>query len=374
MKIIIIGTAYPLRGGIAHYNALLAEELSKKHTVETITFKRQYPRLLFPGKTQEESGGEHHAAPAPQLVDSINPFNWLAVARRIRTHTPDLLIFKYWLPFFGPCFGTIARFATRGTHTKVLFICDNVIPHEHRLGDRPFTAFAFKQADYFIVQSASVERDLQLFWPHAAYRNVPHPIYHMFGAAIDKKVARNALGIRAQHVLLFFGYVRAYKGLHVLLEAVARIAPQLDLQLLVVGEFYDDEQKYRRQITALKLDHHVMLYPDYVANDAVSLYFSAADAVVLPYISATQSGIAQIAYNFNKPVIASDVGGLGEVVRDNMTGFLVPPNDPEALANRIFAFYAESKENVFASHVREEKQKYSWENLSRSIEELAGTR
>jgi glycosyltransferase involved in cell wall biosynthesis len=370
MKIIIVSTAYPLRGGIAHYNALLASALGKRHQVETITFKRQYPKLLFPGKMQDETAEGHRTTAAPQLLDSINPINWFRVANVIRRRKPDLLIFKYWLPFFGPCFGTVARLAKRGTSTKVLFICDNIIPHERRPGDVAFTRYAFKQADYLIVQSDAVERDLKTFWPQARYRNVPHPIYSLFGEAIVKQDARKALDIHAQNVVLFFGYIRAYKGLHVLLNAMARLVGTLDVHLLVVGEFYDDEQKYRKQIAALNLEKHVTLYSDYIPNNKVHLYFSAADVVVLPYLSATQSGITQIAYNFDKPVIATDVGGLSEVVLDGVTGFIVPPNDAERLAQSIRRYYDEKKENTFVADVRKEKQKYSWDNLVRSIEEL----
>ena len=371
MKIVIIGTAYPLRGGIAHYLALLASALGKRHQVETITFKRQYPSLLFPGKTQEESAGDQHTAPAPRLVDSINPLNWIAVARMLRAKKPDLLIFKYWLPFFGPCFGTIAKFAKRGTATKALVICDNVIPHERRPGDIVFTRYFFSQADYFVVQSSAVERELTAFWPRACYRKTAHPVYNFFGSPTSKSEARSALGLSSRPVMLFFGYVRAYKGLHVLLEAMAQVVSHRDVQLLVVGEFYDDEQKYIAQIAALHLEKYVTIHSEYAPNDLVGKYFSAADAVVLPYRSATQSGIAQIAYNFEKPVIATNVGGLAEVVLDGQTGFIVPPDNPAALAAAIGRFYDEHREQEFVSHVIEEKRKYSWDAMVTTIEDLA---
>ena len=371
MKIIIVSTAYPLRGGIAHYVALLGEALAKRHDVETVTFKRQYPSLLFPGKTQEETGESTHAAPAPQLIDSINPLNWIAVGRELRRRQPDLLIFKYWLPFFGPCFGTIARVAKRGTRTKVLFICDNVIPHEHRPFDTAFTRYAFRAVDYFIVQSRTVERQLNEFWPGASYRLAPHPIYNIFGSPMDKQEARRMLGVRGTRMLLFFGYVRAYKGLHVLLRAIAALPREMDVHLMVVGEFYDDEQKYRTLVTELGLEDLVTIKSDYVPNEAVGRYFSASDAVVLPYISATQSGIAQIAYNFDRPVIATDVGGLAEVVVDGQTGYIVPPEDASRLAAAIKKFYDEGHEAEFAARVGQEKHKYSWEHMVATIEELA---
>ncbi len=371
MKILILSTAFPLRGGIAHYNALLARALAARHEVATITFRRQYPALLFPGKTQQEEGDVPLAPPAPELIDSIDPLNWIAVGREVRRRRPDLLIFKFWLPFFGPSFGTITRVAKRGTPVRSLVICDNVIPHEHRPFDRAFTRYLFSATDYFIVQSRAVERDLQSFRPGAVYRYAPHPVYDIFGAALPRTEARRLLGITAPRVLLFFGYIRRYKGLHLLLRAMARLIPTLDVYLLVVGEFYEDERPYREEISTLGLDRRVSLYSGYIPNAEVARFFSAADAVVLPYTSATQSGIAQIAYNFNLPVIATDVGGLAEVVIDGQTGFVVPPNDPEALAAAIRRFYGEGRQASLEANVTVEKRRYSWENMVRAIEEMA---
>ncbi len=374
MKIVIVSTAFPLRGGIAHYIALLARALSARHDVETITFKRQYPSFLFPGKTQEEQGDASNTAPAPQRIDSINPLNWIAVGREIRRRKPDVLLFKYWLPFFGPCFGTIARGVKRGGSTSVIVICDNVIPHEHRPFDRAFTRYLFRSADGFVVQSHAVEKELKAFWPSGHYRYVPHPVYDLFGASCDKEAARKELGLTARRVLLFFGYIRRYKGLHVLLEAMARVVRTLDVSLLVVGEFYDAEQQYHETITSLGLERHVSIRSDYVPNGDVGKYFSAADAVILPYTSATQSGIAQIAYNFDRPVIVSDVGGLAEVVVEGESGFIVPPGDPEALASSIVRLYQGEALATMSLGVAREKQKYTWENLVRGIEDLAARR
>jgi glycosyltransferase involved in cell wall biosynthesis len=374
MKIIIIGTAYPLRGGIAHFNALLAQHLAKHHTVETITFKRQYPSLLFPGKTQSETGAiSENVKPAPELVDSINPFNWFSVAREVAARKPDLIIFKYWLPFFGPCFGTIAKLAKKNSGCKVLFICDNIIPHEKRPGDVLFTQYAFRQADCCIVQSDAVENDLLKYFPEIPYKKVPHPVYENFGTAIPKNVARSALGISSKKVILFFGYVRAYKGLMVLIDSMKHLVGEKgmnDIRLLVVGEFYDDEEKYRKHVHELGITEYVQFIADYIPNNKVAEYFSAADVVVLPYLSATQSGIAQIAYNFDTPVIATRVGGLAEVVKDEVTGFVVEPNNPVALSTAIYNFYTGQKEIQFTANVQTEKHKYSWDNLVTSIEEL----
>jgi glycosyltransferase involved in cell wall biosynthesis len=379
VKIIIVSTAFPLRGGIAHFNALLAKHLSTRHEVETITFKRQYPSFLFPGKTQNESGGAdglEGIQPAPQLIDSINPLNWLSVASTIKKKKPDLLIFKYWLPFFGPCFGTIAKFVKRGTNTNVLFICDNIIPHERRPGDVAFTKYAFSAADYFIVQSKSVENDLNKHFPNSTYRFVPHPIYENFGTPIPREEARAALNIKEENVLLFFGYVRKYKGLDTLIESVKLMRDMgfalWDVCLLIVGEFYDDEARYRHKVHDLKLESSIRFVSDYVPNNEVAKYFSASDVVVLPYRSATQSGIVQIAYNFNKPVIATDVGGLSETVLHERTGYIVPPENPKALADAIMHYFDEQKQEEFSRNVQEEKKKYSWEHFIGKIEEMVG--
>lgn len=370
MNITIVGTAYPLRGGIAHYNALLAEALRKRHTVDTITFKRQYPSFLFPGKTQQETGETSQVPPAPELVDSINPFNWLAVGRMIRDRRPDLVIFKYWLPFFGPCFGTIARMARMNKHTKVLFICDNVLPHERRPGDKLFTRYAFSAGDYFIVQSAAVERDLKTVHPNAVYRFAPHPVYTIFGKAMEKHEARRLLGLTEERIVLFFGYVRRYKGLQILLSALQEVRRTLPVRLLVVGEFYVDQAEYQKQIEDLGLQSSVTVVADYVPNDRVAAYFSAADVVILPYLSATQSGITQIAYNFDKPVIASDVGGLAEVVKHGVTGTIVPPNQPGLLAEAILEYYHRNLEVAMVPRVKEEKRLYSWDYFVEAIEAL----
>ena len=380
MKIVIVGTAYPLRGGIAHFNALLAFHLRKHHEVEVITFKRQYPKIFFPGKSQEEQGEQIATTPAPRLIDSINPLNWIAVARYIRSLEPDLLIFKYWMPFFAPCFGTIAKLVKRHTRSKILFICDNIIPHERRPGDVFWTKYAFKQADVFIVQSDSVERDLLHYFPHSRYRKVAHPVYENFGSLISKEQARSALRISVENIILYFGYVRAYKGLMVLLDAIKLIKDRIlersngiNPVVLIVGEFYDGEEKYRSRVRELGIASYVRFVPEYIPTEKVSVYFSAADVVVLPYLSATQSGIVQIAYHFEKPVIATNVGGLAEVVLDDKTGFIVPPGNPQALAEAILKYYREEKEQTFSANIKLEKHKYSWDHVIQNIEDLART-
>ena len=371
MKIVLVGTAYPLRGGIAHYFALLYRNLSTRHDVEVVTFTRQYPSFLFPGKSQAEQESEGVVIPSEPLIDSVNPITWVTAARAIARKKPDLLIFKYWLPFFGPCFGAISSMVRQWTGAKVLFICDNVIPHERRPGDVVFTRFAFRYVDYFIAQSRAVERELKEFWPSAQYRFIPHPVYEIFGKGISKSAARKKIGLRDPRMILFFGYVRRYKGLETLLHALPLVLQRIPVKLLVVGEFYDDERRYRELVKTLGIEKHVSIHADYVPNDKVGTYFSASDVVVLPYRSATQSGIVQIAYQFDKSVIATDVGGLAEVIIDGETGFLVPPDNPAALADAIVEFYQKKLEKKFEKRVKKEKLRYSWSAMVKAIVELA---
>jgi D-inositol-3-phosphate glycosyltransferase len=371
MHIVIVGPAYPLRGGIAHFNATLAQELGKRHRVETVTFSRQYPSLLFPGTTQDDLSAPLQATPAPQLVDSVNPLNWISVGRQLRRRNADLFIFHYWMPFFAPCFSTIARVAARGTRARILLIVHNLLPHERHPLDATLTRAMIRSVDSLVVLSETVERELNAFQPGTRYRNVPHPVYSLFGETMDRRAAREQLGITMDRVLLFFGYIRKYKGLRTLLEAMALLPEPLGIQLLVVGEFYEDAGPYRELIASRSLESRVRLVPEYVPNERVSAYFSAADAVVLPYLAGTQSGIAQIAFNFDRPVIATNVGGLGEVVKPGETGLVVPPGDAAALAAAIRQFYERNLGEALTTGVRTAKQAYGWKRITETIEELA---
>ncbi|MBI2619368.1 MAG: glycosyltransferase family 4 protein [Ignavibacteriales bacterium] len=370
-KIVIVGPAYPLRGGIAHYVSLLYRHLVKRHDVGVVTFSRQYPKLFFPGTSQEERESDAGAAiPTERLIDSLNPFSWISAARGIvRTH-PDLVIFTYWLPAFGPCFGTMAALIRRGSGAKILFVCHNVLPHERRPGDLVFTRYAFRHADFFIPLSHAVARDLTLLRPGAPHTVVPLPVYESFGRTLAKSSARKSLGIKQTRVLLFFGIVRQYKGLTTLLSALPQILQTMNVHLFVVGEFYEDQSMYRKQIDTLRLAEHVTVVPEYVPRTRVAQYFSACDVVVLPYWSATQSAIIQIAYQFNKPVIATDVGGISEVVRDGITGLVVPARDAGSLANAVVRFYAKKMEPRLTRMIKKEKQRYSWGAMVRAIEAL----
>lgn len=371
MKITILGTAYPLRGGIAHYVALLYEHLRKKHDVNIITFSLQYPKILFPGKTQEEKGEDLLKVPGKQMMNTVNPFSWFRTAFHILKTKPDLLIFKYWMPFFAPCYGTITLLTKIfNRNIKVIYICDNIIPHERRIGDIFLTKYAFMTVDGGIVQSDAVEKDFVALFPNKKFINTPHPVYTIFGNILPKGEAKKELKLDDEKIILFFGYIRPYKGLDILIDAMPEILKKVKVKLVAVGEAYEDELKYRNHIEKLGLSENVILNTDYVPNNEVGKFFSAADVVVLPYKSATQSGIVQIAYNFNKPVIATDVGGLSEVVINEKTGFIVEPNSPKKLAEAVIRFYEENKESIFVENVIQEKQKYSWDRMVESIEKL----
>jgi len=369
MKVTILSTAYPWRGGIAHFNGLLYRELTKENEVKVVTFKRQYPAVFFPGKSQLESGDSVEQISTDRIVDSINPFNWISVDKRIKKEAPDLLILKYWLPFFAPCFGTISRIIKKNKKTRILTICDNVLPHEKRPGDRAFTKYFFKQVDYFILLSKKVKEDLLTLKPGAKYKILPHPIYSNFGDPVQKDEARRKLGLTDKNLILFFGFIRDYKGLDILLKSMAELKEE-GVKLIVAGEFYTDRDKYLSLIDELNVKDNVYLFTDFIPTSDVKYYFSACNAVILPYKDATQSGIVQIAMNFRKPVIATNVGGLGEVIFENRTGFIVEKENPEALAAAIKKFFKENKEDEFVNNLEKEVEKYSWSKFVKGMMEM----
>ena len=380
MKIAIIGTAFPMRGGIAQYNSILYKYLSVNNDVKVFSFKRQYPEFLFPGKTQFETGEPAFKIPDDKniiSIDSINPFNWFFTALKIRKEKPDLIIYKYWIPFFAPCFFTISFFVKLFSQTKVLFICDNVIPHEKRFGDKFLTKLVFSTVNYFIVQSKTVENDLKLLnKKNKPYKLSPHPLYNIFGEKVEKQEAINILinefklNIQKEKIILFFGFIRKYKGLIYLLDAMPDILKENNVKLIIAGEFYDDEKPYKEKIKELNLENNVILLSDFMPDEKVKYFFSACDVLVLPYTDATQSGIVQIAYYYDKPVIVTDVGGLSEVVIDNKTGIVIKPQSSNEITIAINKFYKENLEEKFSDNIKEEKKKYLWETFTNNILEL----
>ncbi len=370
MKIIIVGTAYPLRGAFAQLNATLAWHLSKKHDVEIVSFKRQYPNFLFPGKTQIDPGKPLYNVPITPIIDSLNPFSWMATVRYIQAQRPDAVIFRYWLPFLGACFGFIASGVKRTTRAKILYLCDNIVPHEHRFGDRALTRYAFRNVDRFLVHSRTVEQDLRNCVADPHYAQAPLPVGDTFGKQLSKQQARKLLGVHEKNVILFFGYIRRYKGLQHLLAAMPMILSKRKVKLLVVGEFYDEEEDYRKQIADLKIAQHVLIKSDYIANEEVAKYFSACDVAVLPYVSATQSAVVPVAFYFHRPVITTNVGGLPEDVENGQTGVIVPPGRPDALANAVLDFYKNKRERRFGAKITKAKKRHSWGNYVATIEKL----
>ena len=369
MRIILLGTAWPYRGGLAVYNERLAHQFqSEGHEVEIYTFTLQYPGFLFPGKTQFSS----EPAPADlhivRRVNSCNPFNWISVGREICRKAPDLLIIKFWLPFMGPCFGTIAALARRNGRTRVVSILDNLIPHESRPGDRPFTWWFCRSVDGYVAMSQSVLGDVDRFKVNIGKPRVfsPHPLYDNFGEPVSREEGCRYLGLDpACRYFLFFGLIRDYKGLDWLLEAFAAFVrertsdPQAadDWRLIVAGEFYSNGAKYLDQARALDISDRIVWKTEFVPDHEVRYYFAAADLIAQPYKSATQSGVTQIAYHFQKPMLVTRVGGLAEIVPDGRVGYVVEP-EPRAIAAALQAFA--TRQPDFSAGLAAEKEKYSW--------------
>jgi glycosyltransferase involved in cell wall biosynthesis len=368
MKITILSAAYPYRGGLAHFTYLLYKELLKEHEVNVVTFKRQYPEFLFPGKSQVEPDiDEEQRIPTERLIDSVNPINWILTGIKIKNSKPDLLLINFWLPFFGPSFGTIAKIVKGNRKTRIISITHNVKPHEKRVGDRMFTRYLFSAVDNFILLSKRLEQDLKMMRIDARFKTLFHPVYSIFGNPVPKDTARRHLNIEGEKVILFFGFIREYKGLDNLLKAFAILKEKINIKLVVAGEYYHNEEHYTTLIDELKISDGLCLFNNFIPTTDVKYFFSAADVVILPYNNATQSGIVQIANNFNKPVIATDVGAMSEAVLENKTGFLVVKQNPDKLAETILKFYNENKEAEFVENIKIESERFSWANFVNGI-------
>jgi glycosyltransferase involved in cell wall biosynthesis len=372
-KIIIIGSAHPLRGGLAAYNERLAYAFQEAgDLVEIYSFSLQYPGFLFPGKTQFTSDPAPEGLTIKTKINSINPFNWWKIGREISRMKPDIVIVRFWLPFMGPCFGTILRLIRRNKHTRIIAITDNIIPHEKRPGDRIFTKYFVKPVDGFIPMCQSVKDELKLFDTKKPVQLIPHPIYDNYGTQIPIAEARKKLGLEADgKYLLFFGFIRDYKGLDLLLDAMAdeRLA-KAGIKAIVAGEFYSDSKPYDDQIERLGIKDRLIMHTDYIPNSEVAAYFGACDMVVQPYKSATQSGISQMAYHFEVPMLVTNVGGLPEIVADGKAGY-VTPTDSKAIADAIMDFYENNRKESFHNFVKEEKKRFSWNSMVEGIKSLA---
>jgi glycosyltransferase involved in cell wall biosynthesis len=371
MRWALVGPLHPYRGGIAHYGALLALELARSDEVAAVNFRRLYPRLLFPGRTQFDESRAPIAFEAPRLLGSLDPASWRRSARHIAALRPDALLCHWWHPFFGLAYGGLARHLARELPgCRRLLLCHNVHPHESSRVDRWLTRRALDRFQAFLVHSQEDAAHLRGFLPGAELAIHPHPRYNAFHRDVpSREAARQRLGIGpAERVALFFGYVRAYKGLDLALEALAAVP---DLRLWVVGEFYEDRRPYEARIRSLGLGDRVVLEDRYVANEEVPLFFQAADLVVQPYRSATQSGIAQIAFAFHTPVLATRVGGLPEQIDEGVTGLLVPPDDAAALARALRRFFAEDLAAPMAAAIRADAERFSWSGLADALRRLA---
>ena len=372
-RIIIVGPAYPYRGGIADFNERLAREFQREgHEVLIYTFTLQYPSFLFPGTTQYSTS----AAPADlhivRKVNSINPLNWIKVGREIRRQRPDLVMIRFWLPFLAPCLGTIARLVRGDKHIKVVGLLDNVIPHEHRIGDRLFARYMIKSLEGYVAMSESVLNDAHSFDSTLPQGLTPHPLYDNFGAKVSRAEAIKELGLDADtRYILFFGLIRDYKGLDLLLRAFAdeRLRGK-KVKLIVAGEFYSNAEKYEQLEAELQLAEHIVWFKEFVPADKVRYLFAAADLVAQPYKTATQSGITQIAYHFERPMLVTNVGGLAEIVPHGKVGYVVEP-DVKDIAEALVDFVDNHTEADFNTGILEEKAKYAWSNMTGALFDVA---
>ena len=374
-KIILLGTTWPFRsGGIATFNERLTRALiDGGDEVINYTFSLQYPSLFFPGKTQLSDQPAPEGLDIKIKVNSVNPFNWVAVGREIKRLKPDLLLVRYWTPFMAPCLGTIARIVRKNNHTKVIAIADNVIPHEKHFIDNALTDYFIGSCDGFITMSRAVLSDLKHFTPFAPMVYTPHPLYDTFGMMVPREQALKQLNLNPDfRYLLFFGFIRDYKGLDWLLEAFGdEKLRRFPVKLIIAGEFYTSSEKYLKIIREKNLADHVILRTDFIPDHDVANYFGAADMIVQPYKSATQSGVTQIAFHYNKPMLVTDVGGLGEIIPHGKVGYVVNPG-PDAITEAIFDFYDNDRNDFFTANVISEKEKFSWGTMVETIEIVFG--
>lgn len=373
-NITIIGPAHPLRGGLASYNERLAKAFQQSgHQVNIYTFSLQYPGFLFPGTTQFSSEPAPTDVQIKVAINSINPINWIRVGNTIKSEKPDLIIVRYWLPFMGPCLGTILRIVKRNKHTNIICIADNIIPHEKRMGDNAFTRYFIKPIDGFITMSQKVLNDLKIFNINKPAKFVAHPLYDNFGNKISQLEARKQIGIEKDgNIVLFFGFIRQYKGLDLLFEAIKLINENANkihpIKFLIAGEFYEDRTAYDEQIKKLGIEDSLILRTDFIPDSEVKFYLCASDVVIQPYKNATQSGVTPLAYHFEIPMIVTNVGGLPALVPDQKVGLIAEPN-PYSIAEKIVEFFNIGKDN-FIPGLIEEKKKYSWEVMTNEILQL----
>lgn len=367
MKIIIIGVFYPYRGGLSDMNEKLFETINNKGIhINAYTFKYLYPELLFPGKTQYSDIIKPEYLRFNRIIHSLNPINWIKIGLKLKREKADIIILKYWTPFLSPCLGTICRFA-KNKKTKIISIVDNIIPHEKKLIDNILNKYFIGGTDKFICMSKNVEKDLKTL-TNKKIDYAPHPVYNNFGDKIDRITAREFLNWdKNGKYILFFGLIRKYKGVGLLIEVMSdkRIRDR-NIKLCIAGEFYDDIEPYKQKIKDLNLEDIIIIENKFINNEEVKYYFCASDITAQTYLSATQSGVTQISYNFDKPVIVTNVGGLAEVVSEN-TGYVVETN-VESIVKAVIDFF--DNEKNFEKGISKEKEKFSWDNLVSKIIDL----
>ena len=371
-KVIIIGSAWPLRGGLSAFNERIARQyLAKGDDVEIYTFSLQYPGILFPGKTQYSSEPAPEDLTIKAKINTINPVTWYKVGNEIRKKNPDLVIIKFWIPFVAPSLGKIARIIKKNGHSKVISIIDNIIPHEKRPGDKQLASYWVNSVDGFVTMSRAVLDDLNLFDKNKPKKYCPHPLYDHYGKITRKAVAKKALGLDENvNYMLFFGFIRDYKGLDILLQAMDHdYIKANNIKLLVAGEFYTDSKPYFDLIEKHGLKDIVIMSNDFIPDSKVALYFNASDVVVQPYKDATQSGVTQIAYHFEKPIITTNVGGLAEIVPNNEVGYVTAP-DIDKVQEAIIKFYKKEMGAQFEHNVKKLKTKYSWDSMLDAVDDV----
>lgn len=372
MKICILGPAHPLRGGLASFNERLAEQFQNEgHEVNILTFSLQYPTLLFPGKTQYSTAEKPKHLHIESVVNSINPLNWIKTAKLINKQKPDMLIVRYWTPFMAPCLGSICRWVKKKKKTQVICLVDNLIPHEKHFFDRLFTQYFVKGIHGFVTMSKSVYKDVEDLGIKTPIALTPHPMFDNFGEATDRQTAIEKLELDPENrYFLYFGLIRGYKGLDWLIEAFAdERLRKYPYKLIIAGEFYEDSKPYFDLIKKHHLEEHIVLRIEFIPNDLVPIYFSASDLLVLPYKDATQSGVTQIAYHFNKPMLVTNVGGLPEIVIDQVSGYVVDPKI-EAISNAMVQFAENNNPDHFLAGILKEKQRFEWNKMTQAFIEL----
>ena len=370
MKIAIISVAPPFRGGISKHTSILIEKLSATHSVDLINYSRQYPEFLFPGKSQYLEKIE--IEPKKYWIDSINPISWIKTSNYLSNRNYDLIIFRFWNPFFTPALGTIAKIIKiKSKNTKMISLCDNIIPHEKILFSNILIKYFLKRLDGHLIQSNQTKEELVKILQRPIYEKCFHPVYVNYPKKINKDLAREKLNLKAKNIILYFGLIREYKGFDILLEAVSILKNSIkDFHLLVAGECYVDEKVYTKLINKLEIKEYITWHNRYIPDIDVNKYFSASDILALPYRSASQSGVAQLSYFYDCPVIVTDVGGLPEIVEEKKSGFIINVEDPDELASVLIKYLGTNQIDVMSNFIKEYKNKFSWKNFVGSIESL----